>query len=118
MKRFPLALLAFLGLISPVLGNPLDVLTRTEKGAALSQVDNDSNFSLIETAVHNLQPITLQTAPCTIPMGCTGAASLPTGMLKGAGTGPIVAAVPGTDFQIPIVSTGVLKGTGSAVGSA
>jgi hypothetical protein len=118
MKRFPLALMAFLGLAWPALGNPLDTLTRTEKGAPLTQSDNDNNLGLIETAVHNLQPITLQTAPCTIPMGCTGAATLPSGILKGAGTGPIVAATPGTDFQIPIVSTGVLKGTGSAVGSA
>jgi hypothetical protein len=37
--------------------------------------------------------------------GGTGVSSLPTGLLKGAGTGPITAAAAGTDYQAPITLT-------------
>lgn len=51
--------------------------------------------------------------PVTIALGGTGVASLPTGLLKGAGTGAITAAVSSTDYAPATSGTNVLKGNGS-----
>ncbi len=53
------------------------------------------------------------TNPVTIALGGTGVASLPTGLLKGAGTGAITAAVSSTDYAPATSGTNVLKGNGS-----
>ena len=44
--------------------------------------------------------------------GGTGVTTI-TGLIKGSGTSPFVAAVAGTDYQDAITATGVLKGSGS-----
>jgi hypothetical protein len=48
-----------------------------------------------------------------ITNGGTGVATLPTGILKGAGTGAITAATVGTDYAPATAGTSALKGSGS-----
>jgi hypothetical protein len=79
-----------------------------------------SNLSAASSGANSdITSITGLSTPLAITQGGIGAATLPTGILKGAGTSAIAAATAGTDYLAPPSGTAILKAnSGGALANA